>query len=258
MFAAFALFNVWAVLRPAAPPLLAAHEAAPPPLRILLANVLTSNPDPAPLLALVAAERPDLVALLEIDARWAAALRGALSAEYPHAHYEPQEDNFGLAVLSRLPLVEPRSERFVDPGLPSHAFGLQVGRHTVRVLLTHPLPPGGSTGTALRDEQLARIGEWARALPADTPKLVLGDLNATAWCPPLRRLLAATALRPAAAGHRLYPATWPAPVPLLRIPIDHALLDENLVCTAYRIGPAIGSDHLPVLLEVRPAAPFPP
>ncbi len=251
-FAAFAVFNLWAVTRSALPPPASAHETAHPPLKILLANILSSNPDPAPLLALVAAENPDLVALLEVNERWSNQLLAALAADYPFQHRHPREDNFGLAVFSRHPLGEDRDEVFVDPELPSYAFGVSLAGRPLRVLLTHPLPPGSDAGARLRDEQLARIGDWVRSQRDVAPVLLLGDFNATVWCPPLRRLLAEADLRPAAAGHRLYPGTWPASVPFLRIPIDHVLLDERLVCTAYRVGPDVGSDHFPVLLEIHP------
>lgn len=256
VFAAFALFNLRAVLRPA--PLYASSPSRPasPSVRILLANVLTSNRDPSRLLALIANEQPALVALLEIDARWQAELATdpALSAAYPHVRFHPREDNFGLALLSRHPLSETRAEFFVDPELPSFAFTFvpAADSRPLRVLLTHPFPPGDSIGAALRDQQLREIGAWAGSVSPALPKIILGDLNATPWCPALRRLLASAGLRPAARDVTPFFATWPAPIPFLRIPIDHALLDDALVCTAYRTGPDIGSDHLPLVLDIAP------
>jgi endonuclease/exonuclease/phosphatase (EEP) superfamily protein YafD len=256
LFALFALFNLWAV-RPATPDSVVSIDAGAPPLKILLVNVLTSNPDPGPLLELVRAEKPDLVALLEINHRWQAELTRApaLLADYPHHRFHPREDNFGLAVFSRRPLADLRLEFLADPDLPSLAFTLPLGARPLHVLLTHPLPPGTAAGTALRDLQLDRIAQHDRSLPAGDPRLVLGDLNATPWCPPLRRLLAQTGLRPASFDRRFFAPTWPAPAPLFLIPIDHALIDARLVCTDYRVGPDIGSDHLPVLLDLFHSAP---
>ncbi len=264
-FAVFAVFNAWAVLRPTLAtnptPTPDANENAPPPLKILLANVLTSNSDPTRLLALIATEKPDLVALLEIDARWQALLSPALRSDYPHGFFRAREDNFGLAVFSRLPPGDGRVEFFSDSETPSFAFTLPLPPAEIRIVLTHPMPPGDTATTRLRDHHLGELLDWvdhpSAPPPAAPPRpaLILGDLNATPWCPPLRRLLAAGGLRPAARGHTFFAATWPVPVPFLRIPLDHALLNDALVCTAYRVGPDIGSDHFPLVLELRLAPP---
>ena len=267
-FAVFAALNLGAVLLPGATSraATAAPDTRQPPLRVLLANVLTSNRDPAPLLALIAQEKPDLIALLEINQRWETELTAALLTTYPHLFSRPREDNFGIAVFSRQPLGGERVEFFAGDELPSLALYLALGDGggpPLRVLVTHPLPPGRTETTILRNQHLADLVDWTRSAataslafaaepsPAPPPLLILGDLNATPWCPPLRRLLAATSLRPAARGHAIVAATWPAQVPFLRIPLDHALLNDELICTAYRVGPDIGSDHFPVLLEIR-------
>ena len=272
-FAVFAVFNVWAVLRPAflgepatgsglaayAAPADAPAPRAGAPLKILFANVLTSNEDPSRLLALIAAEQPDLVALLEINRRWRRDLEGSLGDAYPHAFFKTREDNFGLAVLSRRPPLAGRVEFFADVETPSFDFTLEHGERHLRVLLTHPLPPGDAASTALRDQHLDDLANWMRFVvgltpgAAPTPTVLLGDFNATPWCPPLRRLLAAADLRPAARGHAAPATTWPVPIPFLRVPLDHALLNPAVICTDYRVGPDIGSDHFPLLLEVQVA-----
>lgn len=266
LVATFALFNAWAILREAPAPFFHAHETNPPPARVRLANVLTSNRDPAALLQLIANEKPALVALLEIDRRWLASLEPALARDYPHRIARPRDDNFGLAVFSRHPLDDVQTLALVDPELPSLAFTFAEPDRAIRVLLTHPLPPGSTTAVRLRDRQLVAVGDWVVAAQGETvappetpPVLVLGDLNATPWCPPLRRLLASTGLRRAKSepfGRSA--ATWPVSVPFLRIPLDHALCNEALTVTACRAGPDIGSDHFPLLIEVARTAPFPP
>ena len=51
--------------------------------------------------------------------------------------------------------------------------------------------------------------------------------------------------------HGTFPATVPVPVP--KIPIDHAFHDPQLTTSARRVGPAVGSDHLPLEFELAPA-----
>jgi endonuclease/exonuclease/phosphatase (EEP) superfamily protein YafD len=266
IFALFVGFNLWAVLRTALPEPITFTDASRPPVKILLANVLTENRDPVRLLALIAAEKPDLVALLEINRRWQTELSTALGDDFPHTIFHAREDNFGLALLSRRPLAESRVEFFADPELPSLSILFPHGDSAIRVLLTHPMPPGSQTGTDLRDRHLSELLNWVRdakgpGRTADAsdrtpapPVLLLGDFNATPWCPPLRRLLAEAQLRPASSGHALIASTWPTTIPFLRIPLDHALLDERLASPAFRVGPDIGSDHFPLILKVVPKA----
>ena len=259
-FALFAVFNLWAILRASPPQLLQATRADTPPVKVLLANVLTSNPDPSRLLALIAEEKPDVVALLEVNRRWERQLSAALLGGHPHTLLSPREDNFGLAVFSRLPLADTGSPLFVDPELPSLEFTVSPSGRAddrIRILVTHPLPPGSADSTMRRDEQLDRIAVWTPR--GDTPALVLGDLNATPWCPPLRRLLSGADLRTASSDQaRFSHRTWPVPIPFLGIPLDHALLNSALTCTSFRAGPDIGSDHFPIIAELRATAPFPP
>jgi endonuclease/exonuclease/phosphatase (EEP) superfamily protein YafD len=44
--------------------------------------------------------------------------------------------------------------------------------------------------------------------------------------------------------------TWPTRPALARIPIDHFLLSDHLNVASIRTGPDIGSDHLPLILDL--------
>ena len=44
--------------------------------------------------------------------------------------------------------------------------------------------------------------------------------------------------------------TWPADSPLLRIPLDHCFHSGDVRILAKRPGPDIGSDHLPLIIDL--------
>ena len=105
-----------------------------------------------------------------------------------------------------------------------------------------------TTSPQERDAGLAAIAPLLDALPER--KIVLGDFNATPWNDAFVRMRRASGLSIGSTAAWL--PSWPAPLPaLLRIPIDHVLVGGDLLVTAPRLGPAFGSDHLPLLAAVQ-------
>ncbi len=103
----------------------AAHADRDNMLRIMVANVMTPNRNASALLAIVEANRPDVLVAVETDAWWQAQL-DVLERDYPHALKCPQDNLYGMHLYSRLRLTTsrvrehpPRSEksREIDPSL---------------------------------------------------------------------------------------------------------------------------------------------
>ena len=73
-------------------------------LKLLYANVLSTNHEHERLLELISSERPDVILLQEMSAHWLEAMQ-TLEADYPFSYSAAREDNFGIAMLSRMPLT---------------------------------------------------------------------------------------------------------------------------------------------------------
>ena len=71
----------------------------------------------------------------------------------------------------------------------------------------------------------------------------------TPWSPYFRRLLDDGALHDASRGRGPAP-TWPVGLGPMRIPIDHCLHSDGVVVTDRRTGPGVGSDHLPLIVDL--------
>lgn len=216
-----------------------------PALRVLVANVLTSNDRHQALLDLVARERPDAVAVLEIDEEWLAALRG-LDRDYPHRVVETRDDNFGIALWSRVPLVGAAVRTLGPFALPVIDARL-AGDVPARLLVAHPPPPITGEYAAARD---AMLGGLATLAAADPRTLLVGDLNCAPWTARLRALRRDGNLADSRAGFGSH-ATWPPGLGPLGIPIDHALHGPGLTTVERHVLDAIGSDHRPILVAVR-------
>lgn len=75
-------------------------------------------------------------------------------------------------------------------------------------------------------------------------------MNVTPWSPVFSDLLREGGLLNTSQGHGLF-GSWPAWLPAGRIPIDHCLVTPDWQVDSKRLGPDIGSDHLPVMVDLR-------
>jgi len=216
-----------------------------PSIRAMLANVNCGTGNPAAVRTAVSNAAPDILVLEEISPRWLEELAPVLAA-YPHHKTAPRFDNFGIGLFSRFPIESARIEPFGLIGSPSIFARLVIQDRPCAVVATHPMPPGDARLAAERNRQLDWIAEKVAARPG--PVLLLGDLNTSPWSPVYRRLIRRTGLLDSARGRSVRP-TWPAPLPLLWLPLDHIFHSPDIVVHSRAVGPDIGSDHFPVIVD---------
>ena len=182
---------------------------------------------------------------MEVDERWESALE-VLRSDFSYSVIRARSDNFGIALYSRRPITSHRVEHLDDSRVPTIVATIDLDGRSLSVVGTHPLPPMGRRRSELRDHHLQAIGKLITRLPS--PVIVLGDLNTTSWSPHFRDLLGRTGLRDSRRGFGVQP-TWPVEPWVLRIPIDHALVSKELAVKQRYVGPDIGSDHFPIVVE---------
>lgn len=248
-FAVFTLLNATVI----APRFLTGAEAAAggddPAFRALLANVNFDNRDYPRIRQVITDHDPDFIVLQEITP-WLLDRLADLADRYPYRAAVPRADPFGIALLSRHPFLKAEVIQLGATGLPSIQAEFATGGQRFTLLATHPPPPISAQTARERNDQLAELALFARQ-----PRLlVLGDLNVTPWSPYFEDLLAASGLRDSGDGLGIHPS-WPAGWPPLWIPIDHALFSEGIRIQKRKIGPAIGSDHYPLVVAFRVSGP---
>ncbi|MDA9004103.1 endonuclease/exonuclease/phosphatase family protein [bacterium] len=216
-------------------------------VRILFANVLTRNMQHSKILELITLENPDLIVLQETDKAWVEAL-SALDRAYQYNVEVPRSDNFGMAIYSRRPFSNLSIEEGLSVhGLPSIYLELDVNGQGVSIIATHPLPPMSPVSARARDHQMAQVGAFIKDKPGH--KIIIGDLNATMWSMAYKGLIREAGLVNARRGFGVH-ASWPAGFPLLGIPIDHCLVSPEIQVVDFKTGPHIGSDHLPLIIDL--------
>jgi endonuclease/exonuclease/phosphatase (EEP) superfamily protein YafD len=214
-----------------------------PGLSVVALNVLRINSRKQDVLAYLRAADADVIVLLEVDQSWMQALQ-PLQASHPHQLARLRNDNFGIALFSRIALADSGTPALGEAGLPSIVATLRYQERELVLIGTHPPPPVGARLSGLRDQQLRALA--ARVEAESRPVLLVGDLNATPWSHGVRRL---TSGRLAFRGSRPWVPTWRAGS-VLAVPIDHALCTAPLVITAHEVGPDVGSDHRPVAIRI--------
>jgi endonuclease/exonuclease/phosphatase (EEP) superfamily protein YafD len=216
------------------------------PVSVLAANVRAKNRDASKLLALVAANEPDLLLVLEFTAEFGRQL-AVLDDSYPHQLLSPAETAFGIALYSRLPLT--RAAVLVTGASDAVRATVTSDRGTFELIGVHLMPPNTRVWAADRNAQLERLSMSVKGQAEIV--VVCGDFNLTPYSPYFGRFLSASGLRDARAGLSLG-RTWPAGFFPLAIPIDHCLISDGIAVSGFRTLGEIGSDHYPVLIEFFP------
>ena len=239
-------------------PYLSAFEVAAgaPTLKIVSFNLWQSNRDTAPTLDFLRRENADVVVLGEVKAHWAKALEG-LADLYPHRLDRldcREQGHCEMAMLSKTPWIEAAASLYDRSQPPIVWARLVKDGQGFTVLGTHLTWSVSPRSADLQRRQVDSLAALVRGF--DGPLVVAGDFNATPWSAEFSRFTEAAGLSRAGGG---IAPTWPAHIIPLGIPIDHVFAGPGFASATARPGPDVGSDHLPVIAELRlPAFTRPP
>ncbi len=214
--------------------------------RALLCNVLQENRQHDKILALVRVSKPDFIVLLEVGEAWMESL-APLETDYPyHINRFWGEENYDIALFSRIPFADVEIRHFEANRVPSVVARFDLDERRLTVIGTHPAPPKSKVQFDHRNEHLLELARFASAQRGEV--MALGDLNMTSWSPFFRELLRVSGLRDGRQGFGVQP-TWPVNLPPLMIPLDHVLVSQGIHIRQRRLGPPVGSDHRPVIVD---------
>ena len=224
-----------------------ADEPTGRPVRVVTFNLLSSNAEYEAVIDWLRQVDADVVFLQEASLPWEEALAEAGLGYRVEVARDP-ELIFGTVVLTDDPQAQVTGYGFatgqpraVEVRLPGH------GGFPLTLLGIHPLSPTSEERSSLRSAQI----DWAleRLRDVGAPVVLAGDFNAGPWSAPFRRLLGA-GLVDSQRGVGLQPS-FPARAPgFLRVAIDHVLVSDGVSVADRRLGPPLGSDHLPVVVDL--------
>jgi endonuclease/exonuclease/phosphatase family metal-dependent hydrolase len=239
-----------------------ARATATRPLRLMTYNLNYGNPVPKSALDAIERADVDIVLLQEVTSEWKRVLGDRLAKQYPHSIYRIHTRVAGgLAVLSKLPItaeeVLPSPER---GWFPAERLVVETGFGALQILNVHlrPAIDGGSwiKGFMTTPPRRRReIESYWRKLAKDMPTIVAGDFNEDSSGTALSFLAKQGLSRVDTKG----PTTWHYEVTsngktsdLLKLDIDHVMVDDRLSARDGTVLDEGHSDHRPVIVTIEP------
>lgn len=203
--------------------------------------------------------RADVLLLQEYTPSWHHALFDALAPTYHYYSGEPRTNEFGAAIYSAIPFLEPPTSRLSvgsNMNVQMKAI-LDLWGRDVALYNLHLYPPLGLSGIYVSRYELADVMSLLEEEPL--PFILGGDLNFVDRGPAHWQLKERGCISAYDAFHVGQGGSWGSPWPpfaqILGLRVDHIYASPSftLLDAGYGAGP--GSSHRPVRaeLQLRPA-----
>lgn len=206
------------------------------------------------LVALIDGSGADIVGLVELSVKNAAALDGALHESLPHRIlYGEYIDGKGL--FSSYPIQSCLRFRLVS-GRSALDARLRIDGQNVAVFVAHPPPPGYWRPLSGIRAGVADVQALLQRAQINLPTLLLGDFNVIRSSRGYRLLQEAGFVDTFLAAGSGRGWTYPTRHQYVRLPlprlvrIDYIWASVHFAPVASWVGPPVGSDHLPLFSEL--------
>lgn len=219
-------------------------------IKIGLFNVLTSNTNYQGLINETEEQNPDIIILQEIDDLWINNLK-PLNKKYKYNIKHIRYDNFGIAMFSKLPIIDYQIEKWTGYEIPVIKAKLKLKNKDILLYAIHTLPPVSNEYLKTRNEMLKEINTISNS---NKEKIIIaGDLNTTRYSHAYKKYILNSNLYDIQTNSNNIHGTWNAKHPsFMRISLDHVLVSKDIKGTDFNIGKGFGSDHLPIFVKIMP------
>lgn len=217
-----------------------------PQLTLASINVLSSNYDTDRVERYLKDCDPDLFFIIENTPFWDEEIQRIFGENYPYHLSKAQWDNFGIGLWSKIELSDAEILDFTSSYFPVISTTIVVDDKPIRVTGLHYENPVGSVASGIRNLQ---IDSTIAYLSRYESNILVGDMNLTPYSFKFRELIEEGELQDIRKGG-WWSFSWPRWIPILGIPIDHCLVSRDLMIRVRKLGKDIGSDHLPLYVEL--------
>jgi endonuclease/exonuclease/phosphatase (EEP) superfamily protein YafD len=223
-------------------------------LRIVHANLDHDNPNTTPGVEYLKTQNANLLLLQEVTSKWLTALESM--PQYRVVKSLPLENSRGWAML--LPVKSDSTFEIVSTKiiqLPAYSnrplleIIIRWKNQEVAILSFSAARPNKSNFQAIEFNEVA---QWSQRQQKANKRevIVIGDFNSTPWSGRFRKFQQDSNLHNSQRGFGFQP-TWNAGFPsLLMVAIDHCLHTQSIKTINRNTGSNLGSDHLPIVVEL--------
>lgn len=218
-------------------------------LKIYTSNVLQKNEKKNLLIADLKKVDPDVVLLTETDQKWIDEVSDFFANDY-QKQVVPIDNTYGMALYSKLDLVDIETKFLVSDSIPSIHGKLRLkDGNLIQFYAIHPTPPVPQENdmSTNRDAEMMMIAKMS--LERELPTLVLGDFNDVAWSETSQLFKNVSTLLDARLGRGFF-NTYSADSYILKWPLDHIFVSEEFRVKNIEVRGDVNSDHYPLHIEL--------
>jgi endonuclease/exonuclease/phosphatase (EEP) superfamily protein YafD len=238
-----------------------------PKIRAVSINLDFKNSSYEKVVSFITQSQPQIIILEDLSEGWEDGLRETL-AQFPYfirlkyAEAYPVEEDFmepfrdifkkhkaSVGLFSKLPFESTMLGQFETYPSPYVMAQLKFNGIPFTLFGAHLMIPAGSILSKVRNKQITVLTQKIQSI--NQPIVLLGDLNITPWSTFFINFIQKTGLKETRKEFGISP-TWPTGYASMRIPIDHSLTSERIIVHSFRLGPNVGSDHFPIILDFSP------
>lgn len=214
-------------------------------MKVGLINVLTQNKNYDKVRKDLNKNSPDIIVIEELDDKWSRELFD-IKKDYPYTYEISREDNFGIAIYSRIPIVQLKRINAGELETPAISVMCDYKGEMFEIIAIHTTPPISQDYFKNTRQMLENLAAYINSTNNKT--IVIGDINSSFFSYNYKNFVKKAGLKDSGS---IFKPTWSAFHPLpMRISLDHIFVTNSFDIKSFKRGKNVGSDHFPVYAEL--------
>lgn len=212
---------------------------------IEVVNILTKNENYDLLRQELTENAPDIIILEEIDDIWSEELQ-PIKENYPYSYEISREDNFGIALYSKIHISEIRKLNLGEFNTPAISAFCDYKGKVFELICIHTTPPCSQKYFKNTKKMLETLGKYVAENGHNV--IIAGDFNTTPYSYNYQHFIKTSKMKNLSnIFHPTWSTFWLSP---FRITLDHLMVTKAFAVKDYSLGNQIGSDHFPIWAEI--------
>lgn len=213
--------------------------------KIEIINLLTKNKKYNAVRKEINDKSPDILVIQELDDKWSEELQ-AVKENYPFIYEISRQDNFGIALYSKIHITEIRKFFVGTLDVPAISAFCDYEGKVFEIICIHTTPPTNQTYFKNTQKITQDLADYIAENGHNA--IIAGDFNTSHYSYNYKNFIKTSKMQDLSSiFHPTWSAFWLFP---FRITLDHLFVTKSFAVRDYAVGNNIGSDHLPIWAEI--------